>query len=227
MNQEKISNIIKKIRKDNNLTQKDFANKFGVTFQAVSKWENGQNIPDISILKEICSEYNIDINELLSNKIETKTNKKKKKLKITIYIILLIIFFILLFLLINKNNDFHFLKAESDNINFNLEGNIAYSNNKTIISISSIDYKGNDDTVYDKITCTLYEKKNNNNIEISKKEQSNINIKDFLSNLKFEVNDYIVDCDKEPVLYLQVQGYIEDNIKAYYIPINLDDMCLE
>ena len=53
MNQEKISKFIKDIRIKNNLTQKDFADKFGVTYQAVSKWENGKNLPDINILKEI------------------------------------------------------------------------------------------------------------------------------------------------------------------------------
>lgn len=55
MNQEKIGSLIKKIRKENNLTQQDFAKKYGVTYQAVSKWENGKNIPDIALLKEICS----------------------------------------------------------------------------------------------------------------------------------------------------------------------------
>ena len=38
MDQEKISNVIKKIRIKNNMTQKEFANKYNVTYQAVSKW---------------------------------------------------------------------------------------------------------------------------------------------------------------------------------------------
>ena len=42
MDNEKISEFIKKIRKDNNLTQKELAAKYGVTYQAVSKWENGK-----------------------------------------------------------------------------------------------------------------------------------------------------------------------------------------
>ena len=75
MNQDKISKTIKEIRKNNNLTQRDLAEKLGVTYQAVSKWENGYNIPDIEILKKICSEYNIDINDLLENKIVKKKNK--------------------------------------------------------------------------------------------------------------------------------------------------------
>ena len=57
MEQEKIGKFIKKLRKENNLTQKDLADKYGVTYQAVSKWETGKNIPDISLLKEISDIY--------------------------------------------------------------------------------------------------------------------------------------------------------------------------
>ena len=53
MNQEKIGQFIKKIREENKLTQKELADKLGVTYQAVSKWENGKNVPDISIIKEM------------------------------------------------------------------------------------------------------------------------------------------------------------------------------
>ena len=50
---EQIGSIIKDIRKKNNLTQNEFASILGVTFQAVSKWENDKSIPDITILKDI------------------------------------------------------------------------------------------------------------------------------------------------------------------------------
>ena len=59
MDQERIGNFIKKIRVDNNLTQRELADKLGVTYQAVSKWENGKNIPDIQTLKQISKEFNI------------------------------------------------------------------------------------------------------------------------------------------------------------------------
>ena len=42
MNPERIGQMIKEIRKKNHLTQKQFADKYGVTYQAVSKWENGK-----------------------------------------------------------------------------------------------------------------------------------------------------------------------------------------
>lgn len=41
MNQEKLGKFIKDIRKKHNLTQKQLADKYNVTYQAVSKWENG------------------------------------------------------------------------------------------------------------------------------------------------------------------------------------------
>ena len=66
MDQERIGNLIKQIRKDNNLTQKDLADKLGVTFQAVSKWENGKNIPDIAVLKQISDMFNINIDDILN-----------------------------------------------------------------------------------------------------------------------------------------------------------------
>lgn len=66
MNQEKIGEFIKKLRQDNNLTQKDLAKKYNVTYQAVSKWERGLNIPDISLLKQMSEDFNISIEELLS-----------------------------------------------------------------------------------------------------------------------------------------------------------------
>ena len=50
MDQEKIGKFIKDLRIKNNLTQKEFADKYNVTYQAVSKWENGKNMPDLSLL---------------------------------------------------------------------------------------------------------------------------------------------------------------------------------
>lgn len=81
MNQEKIGEFIKKIRQDNNLTQKDLAKKYNVTYQAVSKWERGLNIPDISLLKQMSEDFNISIEELLSGEtteIKPLTTKRKK-----------------------------------------------------------------------------------------------------------------------------------------------------
>ena len=65
MDPVRIGNLIKELRIKSNLTQNEFANKYGVTYQAVSKWENGKNIPDISVLKLICEDYNISLDSIL------------------------------------------------------------------------------------------------------------------------------------------------------------------
>ena len=74
MNQEKFGKIIKKIRKEHHLTQKDLADKYNVTYQAVSKWENGLNMPDISLIKEIAKDFNLSLDDLLNSKCK-KTSK--------------------------------------------------------------------------------------------------------------------------------------------------------
>ena len=60
MDQEKFGKFIKEIRKNNNLTQKQLADKYGVTYQAVSKWENGKNMPDIMLIKQMSKDFNIE-----------------------------------------------------------------------------------------------------------------------------------------------------------------------
>ena len=69
-----VSKFIKEIRKKNNLTQSALADKLGVTYQAVSKWENGKNIPDMETLKAISKEFNVDIDMIVGN---NKTKKDK------------------------------------------------------------------------------------------------------------------------------------------------------
>ena len=48
--------ILKRIRQQSLLSQKDFANAIGVSFSTVNRWENGKNIPNFKDLKKI-SEY--------------------------------------------------------------------------------------------------------------------------------------------------------------------------
>ena len=66
MNQIKIGNFIKQCRKEKNLTQEELAQKLGTTSKSISRWENGNTMPDYSILKQLCDELNININELLT-----------------------------------------------------------------------------------------------------------------------------------------------------------------
>ena len=54
-----------RLRKQIGLTQEELAEKFGISGQAVSKWENDASMPDISILPELSDVLGVSINELL------------------------------------------------------------------------------------------------------------------------------------------------------------------
>lgn len=229
MNQEKIGSLIKKIRKENNLTQQDFAKKYGVTYQAVSKWENGKNIPDIALLKEICSDYNIDINELLDNNYKVK----KKNIPLLILIGILVITFITIFLLItNKNESFHFKTLSSSCNNFTIKGTLAYNNNQSSIYISNIDYCGGDNKIkYKKIECILYEKEKDNVTKLIKKntsKESNITIEEYLKDFTFKINNYDRLCKtySKNSLYLTIKATNNnDKVTTYDIPLTINDDC--
>lgn len=77
MNQDKIGKFIAKLRNEKRMTQQELANKIGVTDRAVSKWENGRGMPDLSLIKPLCDELGITINELLSGEKVTKNNIEK------------------------------------------------------------------------------------------------------------------------------------------------------
>ncbi|MBQ4282986.1 MAG: helix-turn-helix transcriptional regulator [Lachnospira sp.] len=66
MDQDKIGAFIADRRKMCGITQKQLAEKLGVSDKAVSKWENGKNMPDNSILLELCETLKVNVNELLS-----------------------------------------------------------------------------------------------------------------------------------------------------------------
>ena len=111
MNQEKIGKFILKLRKEKKMTQQELADKLNVTDRAVSHWENGRSIPDVSLFKTICEVFDISVNELITgeklskekliiqsdeNIINTLKDSKKNKNKFQKIIIILIIGIIVL-----------------------------------------------------------------------------------------------------------------------------------
>ena len=66
MDQVKIGRFIAELRKEKGLTQASLAGQFGISNKAVSKWENGKSLPDVSIMLELCNLLGITVNELLT-----------------------------------------------------------------------------------------------------------------------------------------------------------------
>ena len=224
MDQERIAKIIKKIRLENNLTQKEFADKLGVTYQAVSKWENAKNIPDISILKEIKKLYNIDLDDLLDGE-----NKPKRKNYIFIaFLILIIILLVILILFTSKKEDFTFKQISTTCDNFNINGSVAYNENKKVIYISNIEYCGDvNNEIYKEIECSMYESYKDTDTKIkSCKKLKNITLEDYLKKTTITVEHISQTCKMftKSDVYLLINATSKDNIvTAYKIPIKLEE----
>ena len=71
-----ISENIKKLRKAKGMTQEELAEAVNVTFQAVSKWENG-GTPDIEMLPLLANTFGVTIDELMGFKLNSYTNKER------------------------------------------------------------------------------------------------------------------------------------------------------
>lgn len=111
MDQVKIGKFISEARRKKNITQKEMAEKLGVTDKTVSRWENGHYLPDISLWKELCEILDISILDLMNgeqkernkkemeesifNTIKTTDKKFKKMKKRTIIIIFVSILIII------------------------------------------------------------------------------------------------------------------------------------
>ncbi len=78
MNQLQIGHFISECRKEKGLTQSQLAEKLGITNRAVSKWETGNSMPDVSIMLELCEIFSITVNDLLCGK---KLNVEEQKME--------------------------------------------------------------------------------------------------------------------------------------------------
>lgn len=82
MNQQKIGTFLKELRNEKDITQEQLAEKFCVSRRTVSRWETGNNMPDLDILIEMADYYDVDLRELLDG--ERKSEKMNKELEETV-----------------------------------------------------------------------------------------------------------------------------------------------
>ena len=94
-----LGNKILKIRKENKMSQEQFAEVLNVTRQTVSNWENGNNYPDIETLIKISDKFNVSLDILLKGDKEmikdinkkTKNNKILKRIIIALSVVIVIL----------------------------------------------------------------------------------------------------------------------------------------
>lgn len=78
MNQEKIGKFIAECRRKKNMTQQELAEKLGVSDRTIGNWENGRNMPDLSLFKPLCDELDISLNDLMSGEVVNSKEYQEK-----------------------------------------------------------------------------------------------------------------------------------------------------
>ena len=79
MDQKKIGSFLRELRKEQGITQEQFAEKLGVSARTISRWETGNNMPDISLLSEIADYYGVGIPEIIAG--ERKSDEMNEEVK--------------------------------------------------------------------------------------------------------------------------------------------------
>jgi len=77
-----LSENLKRIRKENNLSQEQLAEELGVSRQSVSKWESGVSYPEMDKVLQIAKMFNLNIDDLLNQDIKEVNSEKQSKLAI-------------------------------------------------------------------------------------------------------------------------------------------------
>ena len=79
MDQKKIGKFLKELRKENGITQEEFAEMLYVSGRTVSRWETGTNMPDISVLVDIAEIFDVSIPEIINGERKSEIMEKEVK----------------------------------------------------------------------------------------------------------------------------------------------------
>ena len=88
MKKQTLGRMIASLRKENNMTQLELAERMGVTDKAVSKWERDLSCPDIGTMLKLAELFGVSVDELMQGRRETDKPEKKNGLSGLIVLIL-------------------------------------------------------------------------------------------------------------------------------------------
>ena len=79
MDQKKIGAFLKDLRREKEITQEQLAEELGVSGRTISRWETGNNMPDISLLVEIAEYFDVSISEIIKGERKSEDMKEEAK----------------------------------------------------------------------------------------------------------------------------------------------------
>lgn len=146
-----IGNKILELRKKNNLSQEELAEKVGVARQTISKWELGETAPDIKQAKQLASIFNVSVDELVDANSESIIMKKVsnteklagiviKMLKVfgiilAVFVVVDIIAFIVFFGFMDGKKKLEKSDKEVTELSYVMDENYSFSNTNYVIEI--------------------------------------------------------------------------------------------
>ena len=175
----KLGDIISELRKKKNLTQKDLADKLGISDKAVSRWETGNSFPDLDMLFRISKFFNVSFENLLTARMiddgtddelmqdiikefNDMNKKHSKRIKIILIILALVsIIFTAVIIFTNTYNRFKVYQVgiESETIAAT-NGIYVETNIKDTLTINNLQIKDFEIKNSDSISIDLYYLKN-------------------------------------------------------------------
>lgn len=72
MDHTKIGGLIRRLRQERGLTQRQLAERMGISDKTVSKWERGMGCPDLSLLPELSDIFRVDLDQLLTGELDAR-----------------------------------------------------------------------------------------------------------------------------------------------------------
>lgn len=223
MNQEKIGNFIKKLRIDNNMSQKALADKIPINREAISKWECGRTIPDSSTILRLCEIFNVSADEIMygeykkkdnktefdnlsliiydeRNTIYKKFNKTSKFFLVTFILLIISIFTFLLYYFFNSYDSVKIYTIESSQGDiFLTDGIITLTGENIYFKLGN--FNGIDEDDISKVVV-YYEKDNTKKIVYESTSPKDFLIRDYYGyNEYFKIKNKDVDFDS---LYVDV-----------------------
>lgn len=163
-----VGNKMNELRKQNNLSQEQLAEKLGVARQTISKWELGETSPDLEQSKLLSQIFNISLDDLTNNEIKniliTKANNMEKLTKIIINMLKIIFMIIIILLVICVSKiffeEYFSAKPVSTSISF-------------VCTLGEEKYTYKITQYYENNTLKIYTNDNNLNIDSSRYDDYN------------------------------------------------------
>lgn len=233
MNLEKTGKFIAKLRKEQNMTQEELAERIGVNAKTISKWETGINLPDSVLLFNLSKELKVSVQDLLNGEKIKKEKSKKSfinninsyifKTKKKFIILILLIIFILIFLFSTIYTFSNYNKNSIYNINFSnnlyqINGYIIFSPQKQFIIIPNFNYIGENISTSDEPIIKNFSV----SLENSNGETYFSNELDLSENMQFiskVLNEYKIDYNIEKSMSLLNKNNLKD---LYLVIIYMD-----